>query len=168
MSLTFPTDPTGMAVKRTTPSMGRILALLAGTAGLGFGSTAVAQRHEHELLERSVRVRPAQRAAPHAATPRGPKPTSRRSLVATRPPKHQRAVGLPRPHRSPQRTPAPTPARAPAAAPAPAAASATAPVPAIAQGNTTPPQAAAPVLQAPAQAPVPATPAPVAVVAGGS
>ncbi len=95
-------DPEGMAAKRTTPSIGRMLALLAGTAGLGFGSTAVAQRHGHELLERSGRVRPAaERTAPPGATRRvptpKPKPKPHPSAVAARRPKPRHIATAPNP-----------------------------------------------------------------------
>jgi hypothetical protein len=159
-----PADPQGMAVKRTTPSMGRILALLAGTAGLGFGSTAVAQQHERELLERPIRVSVAQRPTAPAATPRVPKPTPHRSLVAVRLPKPQHSAAGAKLHRQ---SPASSAVHTPAAtvAPAPASAAASAPAPA-----TQPPaQVATPALQPPAQPPAPtATPAPSAVVSGGS
>ena len=149
-------DPGGVAVKRTTPSMGRMLALLAGTAGLGFGSTAVAQRHGRELLEDSVRVRVAQPAP--AVRLRVPKPHV--SPVAARAPKPHHAAAPPKPHRPP---PTSSPAQAPASTPAPAPALAQVPAPA---------QAVAPTLQAPAQAPAPATQAPASasasVVSGGS
>ena len=148
-----------MAGNRTTPSMGRMLALLAGTAGLGFGSTAVAQRHEHQPEESPVRVRVAQRVAARVATPRmarhkrHPAPSAAPAPQPQPPkPRHVSAALKPR-------TFSPTPAAAPTPAPPPALAQAAAP-------------ASAPTLQAPAQAPAqappPATPAPVAVVSGGS
>jgi len=138
-----------MAAKRTTPSMGRMIALLAGTAGIGFGSAAVAERHGPELPERSVRARVAERVAPPAGPRTRPTPKRRTARVAARPPKSRQAAAAPKPHRQPK----PTSSAALA-------------------------QASPPTLQAPAQVPAPATAAPAtaapatpaatSIVSGGS
>ncbi len=70
---------------RTTASVGRMLAILVGTAGIDFGSTAVAQRDGHPLLECPVRVRVARLAAPPAVPPRKPKPKPPPAPVARLP-----------------------------------------------------------------------------------
>ena len=152
--------------------MGRMLALLAGTAGLGFGATAVAQRHRHESVKRPVWVRAvAERAVPLGATRHVSKPKARphTSAVAAHWPQPRRAAAAPKHHGPPSSTssvapvsaPIPAPVPTPAPAPTPSPAPALAPAPAAAP-------ASAPTLQAPAQAPVPATPAPASVVSGGS
>ena len=64
--------------------MGRMLALLAGTAGIGFGSAAVAQRHRPELLERSAQARVAERIAP-PTRPRTAPTTKLRTAQASAP-----------------------------------------------------------------------------------
>lgn len=155
-----------MAAKRTTPSMGRMLALLAGTAGFGFGATAVAQRHRHESVKRPVWVRAvAERAVPLGATRHVSKPKARLhpSAVAAHSPQPRRAAAAKKHHGPPSSTSSVAPVSAPTPAPAPAPS----PAPALAPAPAAAP-ASAPTLQAPAQAPVPATPAPASVVSGGS
>jgi translation initiation factor IF-2 len=142
--------------------MGRMLALLAGTAGVGFGSIAVAQRQGHDLAARPIRARAvARHAASPVPVPYAPKPVlkPRHSAATARRPVRQHVAAAPKPHPSASYTssPPPTPAPAPTPVPAPA------PVQAAPPG-----QASGPALQAPAQAPVPATPAPAPVVSGGS
>jgi hypothetical protein len=141
-----------MAAKRTTPSMGRMLAPLAGTAGIGFGSTAVTQRHGDDVAQRSVRVRAvAQRAA---------SPVEVRTVL--------KPEAKAKPHRSPVSAREPHRASSPTASNAPAPASAPTPVPATAPTQASA-QPSAPTLRGTrAGSTVRATPAPAPVVSGGS